>query len=63
MRRQLFVVIAGHGEVQVGDETRRQVRPGTVILWEPGEVHQTWAISELTAVVVETTETIDISPT
>jgi quercetin dioxygenase-like cupin family protein len=61
VRRQLFAVVAGSGEVQVGDEPRREVGPGTLILWETGEVHQTWALTELTAVVVETTAEIDLS--
>jgi quercetin dioxygenase-like cupin family protein len=60
VRRQLFAVLAGQGEVQVGDEPRQPVGPGTLVLWEPGEVHQTWAITELTAVIVETSDEIDL---
>lgn len=59
VRRQLFAVVAGQGEVQVGDEPRRPVGPGTLVRWEPGEVHQTWATTDLTAVIVETHEEID----
>jgi quercetin dioxygenase-like cupin family protein len=51
-------VVHGHGEVQVGEEPRLPVGPGTVVLWEPGEVHQTWATTDLTVVVVETSEEV-----
>ena len=30
------------------------------MVWEPGEVHQTWATTDLTAVVVETSEELDV---
>ena len=53
VRRQLFAVVSGRGEVQAGQELRRPVGPGMVVVWEPGEVHQTWATTDLTAVVVE----------
>lgn len=62
VRRQLFAVVHGRGEVQVGEEPRLPVGPGTVVLWEPGEVHQTWAVTDLTAVVVETVEEVDLGP-
>ena len=60
VRRQLFAVLHGHGEVQTGDDPRVPVGPGTLVLWEPGEVHQTWATTDLTVVVVETTEEVDL---
>jgi quercetin dioxygenase-like cupin family protein len=60
VRRQLFAVVAGNGEVQVREEPRVPVGPGTVVLWEPGEVHQTWAVTDLVAVVVETSEEVDL---
>ncbi|WP_315093170.1 cupin domain-containing protein [uncultured Cellulomonas sp.] len=61
VRRQLFVVVAGRGEVQVDDDPPQVVGPGTLVVWEPGEVHQTWATTDLTAVIVETSEEIDLS--
>ncbi|MBO9553442.1 cupin domain-containing protein [Cellulomonas sp.] len=62
VRRQVFAVVVGTGEVQVDDEPRRPVGPGTLVVWEPGETHQTWATTDLTAVVVETSGALDLSP-
>ncbi|WP_456846228.1 cupin domain-containing protein [Cellulomonas sp. P5_C6] len=61
VRRQLFAVVAGEGEIQVDDEPRRHVGPGTLVLWEPGESHQTWATTDLLAVIVETTDEVDLT--
>jgi quercetin dioxygenase-like cupin family protein len=62
VRRQVFAVVAGTGEVQTDDEPRRPVAAGTLVVWEPGETHQTWAVTDLTAVVVETSGALDLSP-
>ncbi len=62
VRRQVFAVVAGTGEVQVDDGPRVPVSAGTLVVWEPGETHQTWATTDLTAVVVETSGDLDLSP-
>ncbi|GIG23472.1 hypothetical protein Cch01nite_41960 [Cellulomonas chitinilytica] len=61
VRRQVFAVVVGTGEVQVDDEPRRRVEAGTLVVWEPGETHQTWALTDLTAAVVETSGALDLS--
>lgn len=53
-RRQVFAVLSGAGETCTGDGPRVALRAGTLVVWEAGEVHQTWAVEDLTAVVVET---------
>lgn len=58
--RQVFCVITGAGEVQISGGPRRAVRPGVLVVWEPGELHQTWATTDLTAVILETTGTLDL---
>jgi quercetin dioxygenase-like cupin family protein len=50
--RQVFAVVSGTGEVEAGG-LRRSIGPGMLVVWEPGEEHQTWATSDMTAVVVE----------
>ncbi|GIG35048.1 cupin domain-containing protein [Cellulomonas pakistanensis] len=55
VRRQAFAVVAGTGEVQVDEDPRVPVGAGTLVVWETGETHQTWATTDLLAVVVETT--------
>ena len=50
---QLFLVVAGSGQALAGEE-RCQLSPGTAVLWQSGEEHETRAGSQgLTAVVVE----------
>jgi quercetin dioxygenase-like cupin family protein len=60
VRRQVFAVLAGTGRVQTDDDPPVEVGPGTLVVWEPGEAHQTWATTDMTAVVVETTGTLDL---
>lgn len=51
--RQLFAVVTGTGAV-VTDGRKTQVGPGDIVMWEPAEVHQTWAHETMTVVIVET---------
>ncbi len=53
-RRQVFAVVSGHARVATGDEPPADLRAGECVVWEPGEVHQTWAVDDVVAVVVET---------
>jgi len=57
--RQMFAVVSGTGEVEA-DGLRRAIGPGTLVVWEPGEVHQTQATSDMTAVVVEVTGALEL---
>ncbi|HEX5332575.1 MAG TPA: cupin domain-containing protein [Cellulomonas sp.] len=57
--RQMFAVVAGTGEVEA-DGLTRAIGPGTLVVWEPGEVHQTRAGSAMTAIVVEVTGALDL---
>ncbi|WP_454048734.1 cupin domain-containing protein [Cellulomonas sp. Marseille-Q8402] len=61
VRRQVFAVVAGEGEAQTDDGPRVPLRAGMLVVWEPGETHQTWAVTDLTAVVVETSGGLDLS--
>ncbi|NYI59319.1 cupin domain-containing protein [Cellulomonas soli] len=58
--RQVFCVLTGAGETQISGGPRRALRPGMLVVWEPGELHQTWATTDLTAVVVETNGSLDL---
>ena len=57
--RQMFAIVSGTGEVE-SDGQRRAIGPGTLVVWEPGEVHLTRATSAMTAVVVEVTGTLEL---
>jgi quercetin dioxygenase-like cupin family protein len=57
---QIFAILSGEGEVQTADAPRRRAGPGVLVVWEAGEVHQTWAITDLTAVIVETSSLPDL---
>ena len=56
--RQAFAVQSGVGEV-VTDGRRSRLGPGDLVVWEPGEVHQTWAHETMTVVIVETDGQLD----
>lgn len=55
-RDQTFCVVSGQGEVAGDDDARVTVGPGTVVDWEAGELHTTWATTELTAIIVQRRE-------
>ena len=60
--RQLFAVIerlgAGAGRT-TGPPV--DVGPGTLVLWESGEAHQTWAITDVLALAVESVGVFDFA--
>lgn len=58
--RQVFAVIAGHGEVATGDAPRRLIAAGQAAVWEPGEMHQSWASVNMLVAIVETTGEVDL---
>ncbi|GCE76368.1 cupin domain-containing protein [Cellulomonas biazotea] len=60
VRRQVLGVVSGDVEVQTDDEPRLAAGPGTLVVWEPGEMHQTWATSDAVVVVVETSGDLDL---
>jgi len=56
---QIFAVLAGEGLVtskgEAGDAGERwEIRPGQAAIWEPGEIHETTATTDLLAAIVET---------
>lgn len=59
--RQLLAVVAGTGRVRSGDDPAVDVGPGSLVLWEEGEVFQAWATSEVCAVIVEGVGVFDLA--
>jgi len=56
---QVFAVLAGDGVVTSkgvdGDAAERwEIQPGQAAIWEPGEIHETTATTDLLAAIVET---------
>ncbi len=51
---QVFAVVHGDCRVAGGDGVRRELSASQAVLWEPGEEHQTWASTDVVAVIVET---------
>lgn len=60
-RRQVFAVVSGRGRVQVDGGPSHDIEAGTFVLWEPGEEHQTWATTDMTAVVMENLGVLDFA--
>jgi quercetin dioxygenase-like cupin family protein len=50
---QLFLVVAGRGEVCGGDEVWHDIAAGQAAVWAADELHTTRATEDLVAVVVE----------
>jgi quercetin dioxygenase-like cupin family protein len=50
---QLFAVLSGSGWVSGADGEREPVSPGDVVVWEPGEDHESGTEDGMTAIVVE----------
>lgn len=59
--RQLLAVVSGVGQVRGEDGTVQGIGPGSLVLWDTGESHQTWATTDLVAVVVEAVGVIDLA--
>lgn len=56
---QIFAVLAGEGLVTSkgvagGADERWEIEPGQAAIWEPGEIHETTATTDLLAVIIET---------
>lgn len=60
VREQAFALTSGRALVQVDDDERVDLRPGVVVIWAAGELHQTWAVTDVTAVIVETEGTFTL---
>ena len=57
---QLFAVIAGEGEVSGDDGARLPIVAGQAAVWDTGEVHQSWAVTDMTVVLVETAGSFEL---
>lgn len=58
--RQMFAILSGEGEVVSDGGEPRRVSAGQAVIWESGEVHQSWAVTEMVVVIVETTGSVDL---
>jgi quercetin dioxygenase-like cupin family protein len=53
---QLFAVVSGSGWVSGMDGEREPVAPGDLVVWEPGEEHESGSDEGMTALVIEAEE-------
>jgi quercetin dioxygenase-like cupin family protein len=53
---QLFAVLSGSGWVSGEDGRREAVSSGDVVIWDPGEEHESGSQDGMTAIVVEAEE-------
>ena len=60
-RLQVFAVVHGEGEAQGDDGPGTPISTGMLVVWEPGEWHQSWASTPMTVVIVETDAELDLS--
>jgi len=59
--RQLLAIVSGVGQVRGDDGVMHPVGPGALVVWDTGEAHQTWATTDMVAVVVEAVGVIDLA--
>jgi len=52
---QVFAVVSGAGKVTTDHDQSRQIHAGQAVVWEPGEVHQSWALTDMLVMIIETT--------
>lgn len=52
-KSQMFAVIAGEGQVASADGVRVTLSAGQLVIWEAGEMHQSWASTAMSVVIVE----------
>lgn len=50
---QQFYVISGHGRVASTDDIEHSISPGTLVKWEPGEEHTSWADTDMTVLIIQ----------
>ena len=58
---QLFVVVIGTCRVAVDDGEPVLVRPGEAALFAPTELHQSWADTDVVALIIQSTEQPDLT--
>ena len=60
---QLLVVISGEGWVSSSDSIKHPIQRGSAVYWSAGEMHETTADTELTAVIFEADDFTTLVPT
>ena len=58
--RQIFAVVSGEVEIATDREARRSLPPGQLVVWETGELHQSWALTDAVVVIVETDAALEL---
>ena len=59
--RQMLVVVVGSAVVEAADHPPVELGPGTLLLWEKGEVERTRATTDLLAVVMDCVGMLDLA--
>ncbi|MFZ1382233.1 MAG: cupin domain-containing protein [Scrofimicrobium sp.] len=52
-QHQLFFVVSGTGRVAGADDIEVPVRPGSLVEWQPGEEHTSFADSRMTVLIIQ----------
>ncbi len=58
--RQVFAVVDGDAEISTDEGPRVPLPAGRFVVWETGELHQTWAVTDVVAVIVETDAALEL---
>ncbi|WRS30622.1 cupin domain-containing protein [Actinomycetaceae bacterium MB13-C1-2] len=52
-QNQLFYVVSGTGRVAGADDVEVPVGPGTLVEWQAGEEHTSWAYTRMTVLIIQ----------
>lgn len=58
---QVLTVVSGRARVSAGDGAVAELGPGDAAEWRAGETHQTWAVTDLVATIVESGDGIEVA--
>ena len=58
--RQAFAVISGSVQISTENGVREELPAGSLAIWQTGEWHQTWAVTDSVAVIMETDAELEI---
>lgn len=50
---QQFYVISGTGRAAGSDDIEHPIRPGTLVQWQQGEEHTSWADTDMTVIIIQ----------
>ncbi|WP_435739084.1 cupin domain-containing protein [Cellulosimicrobium sp. PMB13] len=58
---QVMTVVSGRARVEGGDGGEAELEAGDAVHWGRGEVHRTWALTDVVATILEAPDGIEVA--